>query len=730
MNTRKQAQHHDSMELKEWLHEVFPSRIRWRGAQGTARCPSHDDRRPSFSVNVEMGVWHCFAGCGSGTLRDLATRLGVEYPFDHRRRRVPAPRNREPEAQPRPKTRQHEREHVYVDEDGQPVLLIGRDGTGREKRLVAYHWRDGGWWTGKANARLVPYRLPAVRQAVAEGLPVFVVEGEKDADTLTAHGLVATTAPFGAGKWPAEEDFNRHFDGADVIILPDNDETGRKHAQQVAHTLKGYVKRLRVVELPGLPEKGDVTDWLEAGHTVDELLHLAQQTPDWEPKPGNLIALDGKLAQHVKMRYWHDGRFCPPLLAQDILRRQPFFFDGRRLYCYEGGVYRPHGEKAVRRWCMELLGNEYRANRATEAIHYIETATWIDDREAVNPEDGMLNVKNGLLDWRTGTLHPHTPERLSTIQLPVEYNPEAKCPAIEQFLHDVLPDEEAVLLLLEFVGYCLVPTTKYEKAMMFTGTGSNGKSTLIRLITALLGEENTTSIPLQELAESRWKRADLEGKLLNAFADISHKALESSSLFKAIVSGDTIDAERKHRDPFYFRPFAKLLFSANELPGSRDVTHAYFRRWLIVPFLKRFDHDGTADEDLIKRLTQPEELSGFLNLALDGLRRLEQQGHFTESPAAKKALEAYRLEADSVAGFLDEECVVSELARVTKAQLYEAYVQWCEEAGLKPLSKKRFGKRLLELVPSVTDDSRTNNARFWEGIGLRSEWGEVEVTYI
>lgn len=430
----------------------------------------------------------------------------------------------------------------------------------------------------------------------------------------------------------------------------------------------------------------------------------------------------------TRRKYFDGDRFSPPLLAEDIMSRQPFFCDGRELYAYQNGVYYPNGRWSVRLWCKDLLGNEYRSNRVSECIHYIETATWVGEGMNINPDDGFINVKNGLLNWKTGELVPHTPERLSTIQLPVEYDPQATCPRVLQFLNEVIPPD-TIPVLLEFFGYCLVPNTKHEKALMFTGSkGSNGKSTTINLFTALLGKQNTVSVPLQELAESRWKRADLQGKLLNAFADISHKAVENSGLFKAIVSGDSIDAERKGKDPFYFNPFAKLLFSANDLPGSTDVTDAYFRRWLIIPFPHTFEHGKNADENLFDKLTTPQELSGLLNLCLEGLRRLERQGGFSESKTIQDALKAYRGDTDSVTGFMEECCILEEGARVSKNELYEAYQAWCENAGLKPLGKIRFGRRVKDIT-NIEEGRIHGGIRVYRGIRYVANDDEELIEY-
>ena len=156
---------------------------------------------------------------------------------------------------------------------------------------------------------------------------------------------------------------------------------------------------------------------------------------------------------------------------------------------------------------------------------------------------------------------------------------------------------DCIYLVEELLGYALIPDNRYEKAFMLVGDGANGKSTFLTFLEGFIGRDNVSKVPLQELGEHRFKRADLLGKLINFFADLDANALESTSYFKTIVSGDKIDAERKHQDPFYFRPFARLLFSANEIPRSKDRSFAYYRRWCIIPFPNRFIGDD-ADRSL------------------------------------------------------------------------------------------------------------------------------------
>jgi hypothetical protein len=164
----------------------------------------------------------------------------------------------------------------YRDEHGAPYLRVTR---AEPKGFHQMHWRDGGWRLGAPKGPKIPYRLPELLKAVHD--LVFVVEGEKDADALASAGFVATTASGGAGKWT--EDLNRWFAEKTIYILPDNDVPGVKHADEVARNLHPVAREVRVVNLPGLPPKGDVSDWLDSGADPNTLVDLCKSTPVWLP---------------------------------------------------------------------------------------------------------------------------------------------------------------------------------------------------------------------------------------------------------------------------------------------------------------------------------------------------------------------------------------------------------------------------------------------------------------
>lgn len=241
-----------------------------------ARCPAHDDRNPSLSITeADDGriLLKCMAGCPTET---VLAALGLEWSdlFPAKRQAAATQvKHREPKAAPEPS-------YVYRDTEGKPLFGVIR--TPEKKFFQVRPDNKGGWVYGLGAVEPVLYHLPEVMQAAKSGGTVFIVEGEKDADNLTALGLVATTNCGGAGKW--RDRYSHALKGAHCIVLPDNDQPGQVHAEQVAVSLYGQAATVKVLNLPDLPPKGDVTDWLVAGGTKEKLLELVHAAPEWTPE--------------------------------------------------------------------------------------------------------------------------------------------------------------------------------------------------------------------------------------------------------------------------------------------------------------------------------------------------------------------------------------------------------------------------------------------------------------
>ncbi|WP_394513105.1 DNA primase family protein [Priestia aryabhattai] len=417
-------------------------------------------------------------------------------------------------------------------------------------------------------------------------------------------------------------------------------------------------------------------------------------------------------------RYFSKGRnnsykFVPLAVANDIMSKHPTIYcEGSGFFIYENGVYRQGREMFLHQKIQELLGFEATNQRVLEVIGQIKRSKVLS--EDVFNKVPLLNLKNGSLDVASGEFYPHSPTNYTTIQLPIMYDPNADCPNIKKFINEIVA-ADTVPILEEWFAYCMFPTTKYEKAIMLTGTGANGKSVLMNLFKYFIGKENLSHNDLQDF-ERRFTTANLYGKLANTSADLPSCALKDTGIFKKIVAGDDLQAEYKGLNSFTFTPYARLMFSANELPASADLSEGFFRRWIIINFPNIFSGQN-ADPNLLEKLTTSQELSGLLNLALQAWDRLNKQGGFTTNADTKKTLNDYKRANDKVLQFIEEECVISETAKVSKSGLYRAYNEWCKLSGYKALGQHKFYQS-LQLKGFKSDTVRVDGKRAFSGIGF------------
>lgn len=689
-------------------------RVRRSGSGWEARCPAHEDQRASLSIGEGQDgriLLTCHAGCSLDAIL-LALDLKKEDLFP------PGTKNRTSSSSSRERITFR---YDYRDEHGTVLYQVER--TDR-KNFWQRHpckeghgkWNRSGWTSGLGgkpercpcpSARRVLYRLPELLAADA-ALPVWIPEGEKDVETLVRLGLVATCNAGGAdngkgSKWRPK--FSAWLRDRSVILLEDNDDAGRTHVDYVASTLQGVARSVKVIRFPDLPKHGDVSDWIAQGHTREELETLTSKA---EPPPK-------KDEPSERTR-----KPSPADLGEEFLETHHALGLHGTVYVYADGAYRLTGERIVRRWAQHRLGSQSRKNDGDELCYWLGIHCAVDPAQ-LDAAGRFINVKNGLLDWRTGELSPHTPDVYSTVQVPAAWTKDAYHERGDRFLTEILPDADTRALVERYVGYCLCHDCHHQRALLCTGDGSNGKSVLLSWITSVLGAENVSSVKLQDL-EHRFRAADLVGKLANISADIPRSAVEDSGPFKILVTGDEIQAERKFRDPFKFANRAKLIFSANELPATKDRSGAYFRRWIVVPFPRHFGPDEPGfDPNLLSQLVTPEGNAYLLRLAVSGLWLLDEEGGFTDTEATAAARDQYRRDADSIAGWYDDECCYEPESWTAKDEAYRAYRKWCEAGGHVAASDAILARRLIALEPRLhAERSRAGQARthVWRGLSV------------
>ncbi len=309
----------------------------------------------------------------------------------------------------------------------------------------------------------------------------------------------------------------------------------------------------------------------------------------------------------------------------------------------------------------------------------------------------LLGCLNGTLDLRTGTLRPHRREDFITKLVPVEYNPNAKCPLWHAFLWRIMDGNENLIRWLQkAVGYCLTADVSEHVLFILHGVGANGKSVFLRTLLNLLGPYGKPTDP--DLLLARYGEAhptgiaDLMGARLAVTIETDEGRRMNETLVKWLTGGDKLKARFMRQDFFEFEPTFKLWIATNHKPMIRGTDDGIWRRLRLIPFAVTIpEHE--RDPKLIEKLKA--ELPGILRWAVEGCILWQQEG-LGMPDEVRAATQAYRQEMDVLAQFLAECCVLEPNAKVFAKHLYPAYVKWCEENGERPLTQTAFGTRMAE----------------------------------
>ena len=306
--------------------------------------------------------------------------------------------------------------------------------------------------------------------------------------------------------------------------------------------------------------------------------------------------------------------------------------------------------------------------------------------------------------------------------IPDLFNPKAECPNWLEFLKQVLNPQD-ILTLQEWSGYLLLPDYRFHKLLWIHGEGRNGKGVWQRTMEGILGEDNVSSVGLEEFDGShRFAMRQLYGKLFNPCSEPTTNKILQTALLKKATGQDTISAECKGKDKrIDFRNVAKITVIANKFPKVNDSTTAFTERRLFVKFPHEF-----IGKDVILNLERvwletPEEKSGILNWMLEGLQRLLNQGYFTESKSQEETEIAFQRASDTISAFMKEMAIFSKNLITTRSDAYDAYKTYCDVFGLEAESDKKFTQRLKETpkIKATTTPVKGNRLRAWNGLGLK-----------
>lgn len=377
-----------------------------------------------------------------------------------------------------------------------------------------------------------------------------------------------------------------------------------------------------------------------------------------------------------------------------------------QLHIYKDGIYVP-GYQSIESEMIRHIPTLNAAKR-TEVLKYLE----IMIQENTKSEDAnLIAFENGLLDIVDDAFIAFTPEHIITNKVHWRYNPEAYSEIADEVLNRIAcNDVEIRALLEEAIGYCFYRRNELGKCFILIGDKSNGKSTFLSMIQTLLGDENIASLDLKELGD-RFKTAELFGKLANIGDDIGDEFIPNAAIFRKLVTGDRVSAERKGQNPFEFNNYSKFLFSANNIPRIKDKTGAVQRRLVIIPFEATFSKtlpDGSPNPNFnpyIKHLLKTDEVMEYLiSIGIQGLKRVLENRAFTVSSKVQKEMDEYEESNNPVLGFI-KECKDENFAIINEPtqKVYKRYREYCIENSLQPMSNGELSKQINRLLNTTTE---------------------------
>lgn len=579
---------------------------------------------------------------------------------------------------------------------------------------------------------------------------VYVVEGEKDVEAVQAAGGVGVCSAMGAGK--AHHADWSVLDGKTVIVVPDRDDPGRKHAAAIVAIVENIAESVTIVD----PVDGkDFADHFAAGHGLDDLTPADTPTGasctgcGTTPDDSNILVngyctgCTGK----TPFKGQHDSErpvWPPPSSPLEVARKlykQHTTDGGLRTLLYWRGTWmrwqQTHWAEAddgtLRAGIYKTLGGAdylkpvrdhgvlvfeptpWAPNKrkisdvldAMQAIGHIPAdtspPTWLKTttHSAKTSADQIISCTNGLLSLSTRTRRDHTPALFNTVSVPFDHDTNAAEPKVWlKFLNSIWPDDpDSVLLLQEYLGYVLSGRTDMQKLLLLIGPTRSGKGTIARMLTELIGRGHVAGPTLASLG-TNFGLSPLLGKPLAVVSDARLGSTPAHTVVERLLSitgEDMLTVDRKFRDPWSGKIPTRFVILSNELPRFSDSSGAIANRLLILQMTNSFL--GKEDRTLDDRLRG--ELPGILNWCLNGLDRLNRNGRFTVPGSSNDAAALMMDLASPVSAFVRDRCVREPNATVEADVLYSAWKQWAEDNGHRASAKATFGRDLRAVVPEI-----------------------------
>lgn len=385
--------------------------------------------------------------------------------------------------------------------------------------------------------------------------------------------------------------------------------------------------------------------------------------------------------------FFSKGKFLFNKFALYLKNNNHIVRINNQLHIYRDGIY-VEGQSEIEAAMIEHIPDLNRAKR-TEVTSYLDILI----RKNVKPNNAnLIAFRNGIYDLETDEMRDFSPDIIITNKINYDYNPDAYSELADKTLDKLAcGDADVRALLEEAIGYCFYRRNELRKSFILTGDKKNGKSTYLAVLKEILGDANTSSLDLNELGD-RFSSASLFGKLANIGDDIADDFISNPAIFKKIVSGDWIKGENKGQKEFFFKPYCKLLFSANNIPRIKDKSGAVLDRLVIIPFDAKFSKDDPDFDPYIKyKLIQEDALEYLIMLGVRGLRRVLENQTFTESERVTASLNEYKEVNNPVLLFFKEDI---KIVNEPTSAVYKQYNEFCLANSFTPMSNIEFSKQV------------------------------------
>lgn len=694
------------MQLDEFIkHFNGVKRSRNGKYKALCPCPYHNDKKQSLSISLgeeNKILLKCFANCH---YLDILAAVGLTEADLFNNNRTKRKKQEKSWQDKLTDFVKKPIEAVYDYKDATGTYLYSKIRfEGKEIKCGVIDKKNNTYTLKKPEGvKSTMYNLPAAIKAIKKGYPVYITEGEKDVNTLKDLGFTAVTAG-SVSDWRSE--FAHYFTGARVVILPDNDAPGLELKDKILKSLRAFAHSIKVV-ITSQAEHGDVTDYMNEGHTKEDLQKLIDEVPSMFAPWIQITERKGG-SQNLKVN--------PGLLKACIRENLSYKTVDGCYYWYENGYYKRTDKNTVKAKISDYMPEVIAGDNLLNNVYNLMLAdtSHMANETDFNTNEKYINFKNGLYNIDTKALEPHNADILYTRQVNTEYiegSTITEYHTFTKFIRDLCKsadggiDWQAYKALQEVAGLAIsnIYGHKTKKAVfLYSPVGNTGKSQFLGLLGHLIGQENITSIPLQNMNEDKGRFAFANAGLVRLImnGDQSKADIKDSSIFKSVTGGDAIKVEAKGKDIKALVFKGLVVIACNDLPYIADDKGEHiYRRMYIVPCTHTIE-EKERDPDILDKMIK--ELPAIVNWAIEGLHRLKANNYnFTEIAAGNQYIEDYRKNSDTVFGFLSDEgytITKDPNDKISKQDLLEKYYRYCQREERQSVSKRQFGERLEKIT--------------------------------